>query len=132
MNCQLIKDIFSYHMIKCSHTTAYDISVCSQARVRRYTFGVPQAYVVYIRRRTLCYTQRPNYFIHVQNYQHMRAYRIYVTHTLTIRTDMLDIRLMSYRYVTTEPSRNPCSSCPEPHVHLTTGPHGRRTQGPHI
>ena len=36
---------------------------------------------------TLCYTQRPNLFLDMfKIYQRMRPYRIYVTHTLTIRT----------------------------------------------
>ena len=71
-------------------------SVCSCARIRlqtlinvRSTLGIRLVRSEYadIRRRTLCYTQRPKYFLDMfKIYQRMRANRIYVTHTLTIRT----------------------------------------------
>jgi len=75
-------------------------SVCSYV----LTLGIRRVSSEYadIRRRTLCYTQRPNYFLDMfKIYQRMRVYRIYVTNTLTIRTTYagyarhtLDIRLM--------------------------------------
>jgi len=77
-----------YRTLKWSHTTAYGISVRSQTLIYvRTTLGILRVRSEYadIRRRTLCYTQRPNYFLDMfKMYQRMQAYRIYVTNTLTI------------------------------------------------
>jgi len=55
----------------------------------RSTLGIRRVRSEYadIRRRTLCYTQRQTHFLDMfKIYQRMRAYSIYVTHTLTVRT----------------------------------------------
>ena len=88
-------------MYECSHTTAYGISVCERmlmntfayARKRWYMLGVRSAYVVYVPK-TLTYVgvrcvirrDRIVFWTMFKIYQYMRAYRIYVTHTLAIRT----------------------------------------------
>ena len=73
-------------------------SVCSYAHIRsqtlkymyvRGTLGIRsvRSYYADIRRCTLCYSQRPYYFFDMfKIYQHMQAFGIYVTHTLTICT----------------------------------------------
>jgi len=83
-------------MLKFSHNTAYGISVCERMPIRsqtliyfRSTLGIRRVRSKYadIPWLTLCYTQRPKYVLDMfKIYQRMQAYRIYVIHTLTIRT----------------------------------------------
>jgi len=82
-------------MLQHFNTTAYGINVCERmliyARIRsqkliyvRDTLGIRRVRSEYadIRLCTLCYTQRPTYFLDMLKiYQHMRAYRIYLTQT---------------------------------------------------
>jgi len=68
-----------------AHTSA----LLANAIYVRSTLGIRRVRSEYaeLRRRTLCYTQRPIFFVDMfKIYQRMRAYRINVTHTLTIRT----------------------------------------------
>ena len=78
--------IWHQRMQAYAHTLAY-------ARKRSYTLGVKQAYVEYIPNTltyvgVCCVIRRDQiYFLGMLKiYQRMRAYRIYVTHTLTILT----------------------------------------------
>jgi len=130
-----------YPSLKCSHTTAYGISVCERMLIRsqtliyvRGTLGIRSVRSEYadIRRCMFCYTQIPNYFLDMfKIYQRMRAYKIYVTYTLAIRMayagyarNTLDIRLILYlRWVHT---MNGCSSVGQRLKSLTNEPKRRR------
>jgi len=102
-------------MLKCSHTTVYGISVCEHMLIHWQTLiyvrgmlGICRVRSEYadIRQCMLCYMQRPNYFLDMfKIYQRMRAYRIYVTHALTICTaysgyarHALNMLLIRYEY----------------------------------
>ena len=78
------------NFLKCSHSTAYGISVSERTLIYvRSTLDIRRVRFEYAdkRRRTLCYTERPNYFLDMfKIYQRMRTFRKYVTNTLTIRT----------------------------------------------
>jgi len=81
--------------LKCSHITAHGIGVCERMLIRsqtlifvRGTLCIRRVRSEYadIRRCTLCYTQRPKYFLNMfKIYQRMWAYRIYANHTHGIR-----------------------------------------------
>jgi len=71
-------------ILKCTHTTAYGISSCERMLIRsqtliyvRGTLGIRRVRSEYadIRRCTLCYTQRPKFFLDMfKIYQRMRVY----------------------------------------------------------
>jgi len=74
--CYKVQSHYSLYARIRSQTLIYDRDMLGIRRVR-YEYAD-------MRRCTLCYTQIPNYFLY-KIYQRMRAYRIYVTHTLAIR-----------------------------------------------